>query len=34
VALIAEGKSNKEIAAQLGLAENTVKNYLKTLLSG
>lgn len=28
VALIAEGKSNKEIAVALGLSEKTVKNYL------
>jgi DNA-binding NarL/FixJ family response regulator len=33
VALVAEGKSNKEIAAQLGLAENTVKNHLKNILA-
>jgi len=30
--LIAEGKSNKEIAAGLSLAENTVKNHLKNIL--
>jgi DNA-binding NarL/FixJ family response regulator len=28
LALVAEGKTNKEIAAALGLAEKTVKNYL------
>lgn len=33
VTLVAEGKSNKEIAAQLGLAENTVKNHLKNILA-
>jgi DNA-binding NarL/FixJ family response regulator len=30
--LVAEGKSNKEIAAALDLAENTVKNHLKNIL--
>ncbi len=29
--LIAEGRTNKEVAAQLGLAEKTVKNYLSTV---
>ena len=29
---VADGKSNKEIAAALGLAENTVKNHLKNIL--
>jgi DNA-binding NarL/FixJ family response regulator len=33
IALVAEGKRNKEIATQLGLAENTVKNHLKTILT-
>ena len=33
LALIAEGKSNKEVAAALGLAENTVKSHLKNLLA-
>ena len=33
VALVAEGKSNKEIATRLGLAENTVKNHLKNILA-
>ena len=33
VALVAEGKSNKEIATRLGLAENTVKNQLKNILA-
>ena len=28
VALVAEGKTNKEIAVQLGLSDKTVKNYL------
>ena len=31
VALIAEGCTNKEVAAQLGLSEKTVKNYLSTV---
>jgi len=30
--LVAQGKSNKEIAAALGIAENTVKNHLKNIL--
>jgi DNA-binding NarL/FixJ family response regulator len=30
--LVALGKSNKEIAAALGIAENTVKNHLKNIL--
>jgi DNA-binding NarL/FixJ family response regulator len=30
--LIIQGKSNKEIAAALALAENTVKNHLKNIL--
>lgn len=29
---VAQGKSNKEIAGTLGLAENTVKNHLKNIL--
>jgi DNA-binding NarL/FixJ family response regulator len=32
VELVAQGKSNKEIAAALGIAENTVKNHLKNIL--
>lgn len=32
LALVADGKSNKEIAAILGLAENTVKNHVKNIL--
>lgn len=31
LALLAEGKTNKEIGAQLGLSEKTVKNYLSTV---
>jgi len=31
LALIAEGKTNKEVAAEMGLAEKTVKNYLGTV---
>lgn len=34
LALVAEGKTNKEIAAALGLSYKTVKNYLSTLVSG
>jgi DNA-binding NarL/FixJ family response regulator len=30
---VAEGKSNKEIATALGLAENTIKNHLKRILA-
>ena len=30
--LVTEGKGNKEIAATLGIAENTVKNHLKNIL--
>ena len=30
--LVSEGKSNKEIAAALSIAENTVKNHLKNIL--
>jgi two-component system response regulator DevR len=31
LALLAEGKTNKEIANELGLSEKTVKNYLASL---
>jgi two-component system response regulator DevR len=31
LALIAEGRTNKEVASQLGLAEKTVKNYLSNI---
>lgn len=31
LALIAEGRTNKEVAAELSLAEKTVKNYLSTV---
>ena len=31
LSLIAEGKTNKEVAAEMGLAEKTVKNYLSTV---
>lgn len=31
LALIAEGCTNKEVAAQLGLSEKTVRNYLSTV---
>jgi two-component system nitrate/nitrite response regulator NarL len=30
--LVAQGKSNKEIAAAIAIAENTVKNHLKNIL--
>lgn len=33
VALLASGKTNKEIGDQLGLTEKTVKNYLATIFS-
>jgi DNA-binding NarL/FixJ family response regulator len=32
LALVARGKSNKEIASALAIAENTVKNHLKNIL--
>ena len=31
LALIAEGRTNKEVANEMGLAEKTVKNYLSTV---
>jgi two-component system response regulator DevR len=31
LALIADGCTNKEVAAQLGLSEKTVRNYLSTV---
>jgi two-component system response regulator DevR len=31
LALITEGRTNKEVAAEMGLAEKTVKNYLSTV---
>lgn len=31
LALVAEGKTNKEIAEQMGLSDKTVKNYLSTV---
>ncbi|HYM16607.1 MAG TPA: response regulator transcription factor [Dehalococcoidia bacterium] len=33
LALIAEGKTNKEIAAAIGLSEKTVKNYVSSILN-
>ena len=32
VSLVAEGKTNKEIAAELGLSDKTVKNYLSNAM--
>jgi DNA-binding NarL/FixJ family response regulator len=32
IKLVAEGKSNKEIGDQLGIAEGTVKTHVKSLL--
>ncbi|MEW6305944.1 MAG: response regulator transcription factor [Verrucomicrobiota bacterium] len=32
VALVAEGKTNKEIAVSLGLSDKTIKNYLSNVL--
>ena len=31
LALVADGKTNKEVAAALGLSDKTVKNYLSTI---
>jgi two-component system response regulator DevR len=31
LSLIADGRTNKEVAAEMGLAEKTVKNYLSTV---
>jgi DNA-binding NarL/FixJ family response regulator len=31
LALVAEGKTNKEIAEQMGLSDKTVKNYLSNI---
>lgn len=33
LALIADGRTNRQIGAQLGLAEKTVKNYVSSLLA-
>jgi DNA-binding NarL/FixJ family response regulator len=33
IKLVAKGKTNKEIAADLHLVEGTVKNYLKKILN-
>ena len=33
LALISEGKTNKEIGVELGLSEKTIRNYLTTLMS-
>jgi len=33
LALIAEGKTNREIAAAIGLSEKTVKNYVSSILN-
>jgi DNA-binding NarL/FixJ family response regulator len=32
LALVAEGKTNKEIAVVLGLSDKTVKNYISNIL--
>ncbi|MHB8523005.1 MAG: response regulator [Limisphaerales bacterium] len=32
IALVAEGKTNKEIAVDLGLSDKTIKNYLSNIL--
>jgi DNA-binding NarL/FixJ family response regulator len=32
IALVAEGLSNKEIAAKLFLSEGTIRNYISTIL--
>ncbi|HEY95460.1 MAG TPA: response regulator transcription factor [Dehalococcoidia bacterium] len=33
ITLIAQGKSNREIAAELGIEEKTVKNYINNIYS-
>ena len=33
LALVAEGRTNGQIAAELGLAETTVKNYVSSILA-
>ena len=33
LALVAEGKTNKEIAAEVFLSDKTVKNYVSSILS-
>ena len=33
MALVAEGKTNKEIAGELFLSDKTVKNYVSSILS-
>ena len=33
LALVAEGKTNKEIAAEVYLSDKTVKNYVSSILS-
>jgi two-component system nitrate/nitrite response regulator NarL len=33
LSLVADGRSNREIAAELGIARNTVKNHLRSILT-